>query len=219
MRARLRSSIAVGVLLLHALPACGSDDEAPRTPGLSAEDQAKLPAPPAPAATEPAPARQTPTFNDFPSAVEPSAPPGQGGQPATLGTDRQNPSAPSAVAPAPAELVKNKRDLSAELRSLLGQPTDCLDLQKVVDDGGKITVRVSVYVGPSGRITRATINAPGQPGQALSCIERRAVALKMQEPIDDAPRLVEAELSFEIARNQAAPPTAPPPEPSSAPRY
>ncbi len=210
----LMPSLVVGVLMV-ALQACGPDPVPTRQPGLTPEEAAKLPAA-APTPEPVAPPAAPPAFQDLPSSLAPAKPKSTTGSDtvAAVGADGQ-PASPDAK---PAD-EKAKRDLGGELRTALGQPTDCLDLQKVVDDGGKILVRVAAYVGPSGRITRATVTAPGQALQALSCIERRTVAIKMKDPVEDAPRLVETELSFQIARNQAAPPTAPPPAPAAPPSY
>jgi hypothetical protein len=119
--------------------------------------------------------------------------------------DRPTPQAPTndpqgPQAEQPVEEEEKKRDLSAELRDALGRPTSCLDLAKAAEAGGKLSIRVSAYVAPSGRITRASVSAQGQPDESLRCIEKQALAVRMQEPIEDAPRRVDATIEFEVLR-------------------
>lgn len=195
-----------------SLGACSSEPnfEYKKTPGLSPEEIARLPKAPPPEPEAPKP----PTPPTFQSSIGLKRPQQPGPKPAGTEVDQ------SAANPDATEKTEEKpeRKLDEELKAALGQPTDCLDLQKVVDGGGKLKVRVGAYVGPSGRITRASVSAPGQPSSTVSCIERRAVTIKMNDPIEDAPRLVETELSFEVARAQAPAP-APTPAPAPAPSY
>jgi hypothetical protein len=107
--------------------------------------------------------------------------------------------APPVAAAAPAAPA---RDLSAELTSVLGQPLTCLDVEAVVRAGGRVNVSVTAHVVPSGRITRATVEAPGQPASALRCFEQRATSGALTGPIVGAPTQVTATLPVEIVATQ-----------------
>jgi len=216
MSPRLRTgcwTLAFGLVAL-TVAACQSEPGIAHrtTPGLSADEVARLPQapPPTPEAKRDTP----PPFGARPSSIGLKRPTLPGQKPA--GTEADQSAAKPEQGTKPED--KPERKLDEELKAALGQPTDCLDLQKIVDGGGKLVVRVGAYVGPSGRITRASVSAPGQPSSTLACIERRAVAIKMRDPIEDAPRLVQTELSFEVARAQAPAPI-PAPQPPSPPTY
>jgi hypothetical protein len=113
-----------------------------------------------------------------------------------------------AVAAAAAEPEpEEKRDLAAELKALIGQPTSCLDLDKVANGGGSVTIRVTASVAPSGRINRATVSATGQASEALRCIERLVLNGSLEGPIENAPLSVSAENVVEAVR--VAPTKAP----------
>ncbi len=206
------------VLVMVGLASSFGCESAPETrsyPGLSSEEVARLPQP----------AVRPPTDDTRPAAEEPPSPqndPFATPEPAVPDPGSlMAPSAPGATAQAAGatggEPEKKKRDLSAELKAALGEPIDCLDLSQLPPTGGKITIQVGAYVGPSGRISRASVSASGQPPSTLACVEKRALAIKMQDPIDDAPVLVNARVDFDITRapTKAAPaPTPPPPAPT-----
>jgi hypothetical protein len=90
------------------------------------------------------------------------------------------------------------RDLASELASALGRPADCLDLQQVVNSGGRTTVVVIAQVMPSGRITRVEASAPGQPASALRCLQDRASAASLRGPVPGAPLGVTATVPIEV---------------------
>lgn len=196
--------------------ACESKPEGRSYPGLTPEESAALPR----EALRPAPAEDTPsTDNKLDPENDPLAPeqPGPPDPGSLMAPGAPQGSTGAAGGTTGGEAEKEKRDLSAELKAALGEPIDCLDLSKLPPTGGKISVQVGAYVGPSGRISRASVSASGQPSSTLACVEKRALAIKMQDPIDNAPLLVNASIEFEITRapTPAAPaPTPPPPAPT-----
>jgi len=91
-----------------------------------------------------------------------------------------------------------RRDLPAELIALMGQPGSCLELANVTSAGGRLTITLTAYAVPSGRITRATADAPGQPATALRCLEQRAVAGSLRGPVPGAPLQITATIPIEV---------------------
>ena len=91
------------------------------------------------------------------------------------------------------------RDLPSELRALLGQPTGCLDLAAAEAGGGKITISAVAHVSPTGRVTRATVDAPNQPASALRCFEQRLTSGTLKGPIPNAPVEITTTLAIEIS--------------------
>lgn len=188
-------------LILAAGPLGCADDPPPRPRGLldaegnavetnaarpaRAEPRQRAPAEEAPAAPPPPAALPSP-FRDEEQAVETKGP------------------------QAERTVEQEERDLSAELAKLVGQPVQCLDLDKVAGSGGKIEIRVRAMVAPSGRITRASATAPGQAREATKCIESRVTAGSLRGPIQDAPRSVSSETEIEVVRAESQTVSTPP---------
>jgi hypothetical protein len=91
-----------------------------------------------------------------------------------------------------------QRDLPAELTALIGRAGECLELETVASSGGRVTIVVTAYAVPSGRITRATADAPGQPASALRCLEQRATSGSLRSPVPGAPLEVTATIPIEV---------------------
>lgn len=157
------------------------------------------------------------------------APPPRGPEPAVYDFERPAPQAAPSVAqnlgmapPAAAAAGEQtgsaaNRDLSAELSSALDQMTDCVDAAEAAKQpNGRLVVSVSAYVMGTGSISRATIDAPGQPAGALSCLQRRVLAAKLREPIAGAPINVKGSAEVEI-KSVGPRPTEAPPSPPARP--
>jgi hypothetical protein len=189
-------------LLAIALPAsaaCGRREEPRREMGMPDAPQPSRAQP-----TTPAPRRQVsqPSAYDYdrPSSYDTTAstqPVPQGGAVAPRGA------LPDTAAP---------RDLSSELSSALAGTSECVDLaQAAKQPGGKQTISVSAVVLGTGTISRASVQANGQPAAALTCIERAVLAMKLGAPVPDAPVTVRATTEVQVrAAPPAAPTTAPP---------
>ena len=98
-----------------------------------------------------------------------------------------------------------------ELGGLLNRPVDCVDLGAAA----KAPRAVSTSACPltcmaSGRITRATVTAPGQPAEALPCLEQHELcASRLRARYRAPPSTVRRiELQFEMCGAAAAPPSA-----------
>jgi hypothetical protein len=108
---------------------------------------------------------------------------------------------PAAAAPALAAETKaeeKKRDLEQELLAALPQPAGCLDLAKVAASGGKLTIRVSAEMLPSGHISRATVSAPGQSADAIKCLQKGVVAVTIAPDVPGAPLTLRVDSSIEV---------------------
>lgn len=104
--------------------------------------------------------------------------------------------APAPTAPTPADAAAQEdvgdagsdRDLSAELSSALTSVTSCVDLPRAAQQpDGRLVIRVSASVLGSGRISRLSVMAPGQPNAALSCMEREALRITLRDGVPNAP--------------------------------
>jgi hypothetical protein len=110
---------------------------------------------------------------------------------------REEPGAAVPTAAEPHDKVA-QRDLPAELTALLGQPASCLELASVAAAGGRLSIVVTAYAVPSGRITRASVDAPGQPASALRCLEGRVTSGSLRSPVPGAPLQVKATIPIEV---------------------
>lgn len=196
---RMKIALSTGALLLAALGLGCSDKSEPllRPRGLAPGEEvprgpvaAPLPAPPPP--PPPPPSRLGSPF--APKAPDPGALRRTGLAIEDAGSAPTTPSSPSTTAAD----TGVQRDLPAELTALLGQPAECLDLAQVASAGGRVTIIVTAYAVPSGRITRASATAPGQPATALRCIEQRAASISLRGPVPGAPLQVTATIPVEV---------------------
>jgi hypothetical protein len=197
-------------LALWMSAACSRAPEQPVPPPglLDTEGKPLAPAPPAPVA--PARSAAQPTVYDF---------------------ERPQPSAPASTAqnlgmkppPGQAQAAGSNRDLAAELSSALNQVTDCVaPAEAAKQPHGRLVVNVSAHVLGTGSISRATVDAAGQPPDALACLQRRVMALKLAEPVANAPVHVQGSTVVEIKAvgpkptTATTPPPSPPPNPNVA---
>jgi len=88
-----------------------------------------------------------------------------------------------------------RRDLSAELRTALGDPSSCIPAG-AANLPQHATLSVTAYVSITGMVTRATASAPGFPAQTATCMARRAESVHLRGPVPDAPRAVSASLEL-----------------------
>jgi hypothetical protein len=196
--------------------ACGKK-EAPPPRGLVDEQGASLlPAKRAPPAVEAEEERPEPDFGSvgspfpdspFPSTPAPSAP----GAANPSGT-RPSGAASAASGAGQAAPQAAPRDLAQELLGVLPTPATCVDFAKAAENGGKLEISVEATVMPSGRISRASVSAPGQSAQAVRCLEQGVLGAALKPDVPSAPLTVRATLPLEIvAQTRPAAPTAPAP--------
>jgi hypothetical protein len=84
------------------------------------------------------------------------------------------------------EEAEPERNLSDELRDLLGDPTSCFGPDEPHRD---ITIRVTVTVVESGMVTRSSAQGP-LSDEAKRCVRDRAGAVRFSAPVPDSPRNV-----------------------------
>lgn len=108
------------------------------------------------------------------------------------------------------------RDYPSELRALLGQPASCLDLTAAESSGGRLTITAVATVSVTGRVTRATVNAPNQPATALRCLQQRLTSGSLRGPIPNAPIEITSNVVVEIYVPPPQPPPPQTPEPPAA---
>ncbi|UJR79806.1 hypothetical protein [Sandaracinus amylolyticus] len=95
-----------------------------------------------------------------------------------------------------------ERDLGAELRSAIGTPTQCFDVQTARAMTGTVRIPVRAYVMATGRITRAEVGGSA-PEAVRACIAGLLEARAMRGPIEAAPRTVSTELVLELQADAA----------------
>lgn len=192
----MNSRLVLATLLLIA-SGCRKREEAPIPPPGMVDGQgrpittAAIPVRPA----EPAPsAPEAPTVYDFErnSAPDPGALSAPAAAPAPgAGTGASAPA--QAATPAPA------RDLGADLSNALAPLSSCVDVvQGAAQPEGRLTISVTAYVLGSGRVSRATVTAPGQPASALSCMQDKVMALNLTGPIPNAPTQIKGSTQLQI---------------------
>lgn len=185
--------------LLSCAGACKKNEEyQPRPPGLIDSEGKPVVAAPITPPPEPPPAVEPPTVYDFERGT---ADPGSlsAKPPATGLTPGNALGAPAADAGAPA------RDLASELSAALAPASSCIDVaQAAAQPEGRLTISVSAYLQGSGRVSRATVTAPGQPAAALSCIEKLATGLTLRAPIPNAPVQVSGTTQLQVRSANAA---------------
>jgi hypothetical protein len=195
--ARNTARVALLMIALCASAGCKKRGPAqPLPPGLLDENgqprQAEVIKPPEPAQATETP--EPPTVYDFerqqpvdPGALSAKLPP-SGLAP---GNALDLPASDDAGAP--------QRDLDAELSNALSNVSNCVDVvQAAARPEGRLTISVNAYVQGSGRVSRATVTAPGQPASALSCIEKLVLAATLQPPVPNAPVQVKASAQLQI---------------------
>ncbi len=132
-----------------------------------------------------------------PLAPPPTAPPRADRTPSSV--------APLAAAPPAAESdsdsdLEPTRDLEEELRTRFGGGGACLGPGSL--PSGRGTIRVSVVVSSSGRVTRAEVS--GAPDSSVErCLVSRAQALTFRGPVEGAPHQVAASIEVTAPRARA----------------
>jgi hypothetical protein len=157
----------------------------------------------------PAPTARPPSAPEPPASYDFERPTRAPSVADNLGVDA--PDAPTTEPPADSGPA---RDLSAELSAALAPVTRCVDLaQAAGQPDGRLVVSVSAYVLASGRISRATIDALGQPVAALSCLEREVLTIKLRDPVAGAPINVRGSTEVQVRAVAPHAPAAPLPPP------
>jgi len=147
-----------------------------------------------------------PNFRPLPEA--PTAPPrhARDGFHRPQPDRRERPGGPAHPAPlrvtetreVPGMQEETRRDLSAELRAAMGDPSGCIPAgASGLPSAG--VVNVDVHVSVTGIVTRARASASGFPAEMATCLTTRAQHLHLRGPIPGAPRQVSTRIEIRAA--------------------
>jgi hypothetical protein len=156
---------------------------------------------------------------EYAPPVKAAAPAAVQGAPAD---DEPGPSLPSPFAAGPGDLAAppgsqnapeagdagtqgNQRDIGAEVAQLVRQQ-GCLDLAAAATQpGGRTSIRAAAYVMATGRMTRVSVSASGQPASAIACAESRLLNATLAAPVPGAPGQFSGETIIEVVGPKPAP--------------
>ena len=182
---RATRAVRVGGVALLALvvatSACDASESAPADPATRGPGSGTAPAAAAPAERGDPFVRPEDDPRPRIGSVEPPATPAEAppGEAAEAAPEAQRPP---------------ERDLSAELRTLAGDPSSCLS--GISDLPDEIAITVEATVTATGVITRSYARGGGIPEDAVECVRRRLDGARMRAPIENAPRSVTAILEL-----------------------
>jgi hypothetical protein len=174
---RRRFAATLECLIALGLAACGSD-KAPQP--TSERPRGRLQAPPE---SQPAPA----------APAQPGNAPAPAAEEAPVAAPE-----PAAAAEAEAKEEKKQRDYAAELLAALGTPADCLHERSGEAAPSELKIDIQAYLLDSGFVSRAYARSPLLDEGELQCLSKRAGALRLTAPIEDAPRAVSATLTLQL---------------------
>lgn len=193
----LRRRVFLALAFVALGGACDKTVQQPRQQGLAPGEERPLGSIAAPVVATPPPRPPPAPPSSLASPFAPKAPdPGALARPAPAAIE-EDAGDVVPTGPLPHDTVA-QRDLPAELTALIGRAGECLELATVASSGGRVTIVVTAHAVPSGRITRATADAPGQPASALRCLEQRVTAGSLRSPVPGAPLEVTATIPIEV---------------------
>lgn len=121
--------------------------------------------------------------------------------PAQAPTATQEPAAePNKAKNEPAAEPEKKRDYEAELTTAVGTPTDCLKPREGPDSPSEIRVELEAHFLETGAMSRGYARSSQLDPEELTCLRSRLEAVRLQSPIEEAPRTVHATLSFKLKK-------------------
>jgi hypothetical protein len=135
---------------------------------------------------------------------------------APAAAEADEPVAAEAVPGAAEEEKKDEappRDYGAELLAALGAPIDCLRPRTDADAPSELRIDVQAYLLETGFVSRAYVRAPSLDASEVQCLTKRASALRLAAPIEQAPRSVATTLTLTMKAAEN-PPAQKQPEPA-----
>lgn len=90
-----------------------------------------------------------------------------------------------------------ERDLGAELHRALGDPTGCLSPVVASELPDRLSIDLDVHISLTGVVTRAEARSSHLPDPVTRCIEERAERIRLEGPIEGAPRAASTTLTLE----------------------
>ena len=103
------------------------------------------------------------------------------------------------------EEPEKKRDYNAELLAALGTPNDCLKPRQGDDSPAEIKVELEGHFLETGAMSRAYARSAQLAPEELQCVSSRLQALRLAAPVEEAPRTVQATLTFKLKTAETAP--------------
>jgi hypothetical protein len=83
----------------------------------------------------------------------------------------------------PPAVAEPPPNLGPALRRAIGDPTSCLNAVADVNTlPAELELRVTAHLSTTGRVTRATVDAPGVPPDVRRCVEDRASRSRLHNP-------------------------------------
>jgi hypothetical protein len=122
----------------------------------------------------------------------------------------ENPAAPAKKVEKPEEKPK-ERDFPAELSAALGGAAGCVQARPSKSGPQEISISVDAHVTANGIVSRAYARSSQLEAGELECVRKQAGALRLQGPIDDAPRMITTTLTLKMKPPPAPPAAAAPP--------
>ncbi len=187
----MRSALGAVLLSVLVINLVGCDDDRPTPPRPDLRGTAPAVARPSSMGSSTGHAREPFRRPELDLRSRPTSPARRGARNVTETRDLPN------MAEAPG------RDLGAELRAALGNPSSCIP-RGAANLPQRATLQVNAHVSVTGIITRAYASTPGFPPEMSRCLARRAEGLHLRGPIPDAPRVVHASLEIAASALDAA---------------
>jgi hypothetical protein len=183
MRRIAQSAIAL-IALMALASGCFANDSARSAPPPGIPNQMQVQAAPAPvkgkSGENPWASRREPSLRARPSS-------------AAVATTA-DPTATQGAATAP--VAPKERDLSDELRGMIGNPGACLTQHTAGTGPSTLRLDVTAMVMPSGLITRATVRGAGLGPQESTCLEASVIRGRLRGPVEGAPRNVQTTIEL-----------------------
>ena len=104
------------------------------------------------------------------------------------------------------DATEKERNLEAELRSLIGNPMQCLSLKSDDKVPDTIEIALEAYVTANGIVSRSSVRSPYLSNIVLSCVKERIDNARFRAPIDDAPRAIRTTVALRQVNSASAKP-------------
>lgn len=111
----------------------------------------------------------------------------------------QQPAAPADPEPEQEQEKPPERDLDAELHDAFGTPASCLKPRLDGPDApAKIRISLEAHLLDNGMVTRSSASSAQLDDEELRCVRQRLSGLRLQQPIENAPRSARATVEIEL---------------------
>lgn len=101
------------------------------------------------------------------------------------------------------DTTEKERNLEEELRSLIGNPIECLSPKAGDQAPDTIELALQAYVTSNGVVSRSSVQSPYLSNIELSCVQRRIDNGRFKAPIYDAPRAVRTTVTLRQVKSMS----------------